>query len=597
MTIKLPQKLAPWGSQLQIFPEEIALALSPLVQKVAALLGPFPHHHVEGHVVPDGFAGLAKRGTYERLIASDWLLADELPDEFMRRSVMGEHLFWKLAYREPAQARSTLVLFDAGPEQLGSPRLLHLAALAVFDARARAAKANFNWGILQSAEQDLRPAMNCGEVEMLLHARGALSAQPEHFAAWSQRAAEAGHNGEIWVVGSERLGCFLPAGLSSLFVTDLANPGERKLRVACRPAGKHSKQIELELPEPMACAQLLRDPFSLAVAPRQPLGDGSAVGSLVFNPTGIKLWTRTEQGRILMIPVPNSLREKVGTPKEFETLGGFPPVAVGRSGRTTVLVSPVSVDPVTGALSVARFGKRRAGISEGNYAFVDSGIRPIFRSGRLSLCVWHGLAPRGPGFYLVDEAGSLLRLFEESDGKRRCEVVHSQVLALTLTEGGICYAAYDSSGGEVSVYLNNHPAPLRSWPSSAAPTQAFLGYAAKPHAPAIGVLALGYADNLWKICVGRTRTSLGVPEGYTVHGVVRDAGYEDTLIAVADDLQTLVLHGAHGTRPLIRANAAITAVCGCPQRPLIAYGTEKGEVSVYSLKHGRAILDLGRSVP
>ena len=129
MSIKLPDKLGAWESQLRIFPEEMALALGPLVQKVASLLGPFPHYHVDGHVVPDGFAGLDKRGTYDRLIASDWLLADELPDEFMRRSVMGEHLFWKVAYREPSQARSTLVLFDAGPEQLGSPRLLHLAAI------------------------------------------------------------------------------------------------------------------------------------------------------------------------------------------------------------------------------------------------------------------------------------------------------------------------------------------------------------------------------------------------------------------------------------------------------------------------------------
>jgi len=48
------------------------------------------------------------------------MLADEMPEEFMRRSVMGEHLFWKVAWREPAQTRSTTVLFDAGPEQLGA---------------------------------------------------------------------------------------------------------------------------------------------------------------------------------------------------------------------------------------------------------------------------------------------------------------------------------------------------------------------------------------------------------------------------------------------------------------------------------------------
>jgi len=115
MSVRLPHTLALWEAQLKVFPEETALALGPMVQKTAALLGPFPRHHLEGRVLPDGFAGLDKRGTYDRLISSDWLLADELPDEFMRRSVMGEHLFWKVAYREPRQALSTLVLFDAGP--------------------------------------------------------------------------------------------------------------------------------------------------------------------------------------------------------------------------------------------------------------------------------------------------------------------------------------------------------------------------------------------------------------------------------------------------------------------------------------------------
>jgi len=44
--LKLPHQLAPWGPQLSIFPEEIALTLGPLVQRVAALVGPFTHHHV-----------------------------------------------------------------------------------------------------------------------------------------------------------------------------------------------------------------------------------------------------------------------------------------------------------------------------------------------------------------------------------------------------------------------------------------------------------------------------------------------------------------------------------------------------------------------
>lgn len=591
MSIKLPHKLAPWESQLRIFPEEMALALGPLVQKLAALLGPFPHHHVEGNVFPDGFAGLDKRGAYDRLITSDWLLADELPEEFMRRSVMGEHLFWKVAYREPAQARSTLVLFDAGPEQLGSPRLLHIAALAVFEVRAHVAKAKFNWGVLQSGEQNLLPGMNIAEVEMLLEARGSMSAQAEHLAAWLQRASKAGHTGEIWVVGSERLRRILPDTFSSLLITDLPSPGERKLRAACQPAGKHARQIELELPDPAACAQLLRDPFSAAVARRRSLETRSALQNLVFHPPGNKLWARTERGDLIVLPVPNSPREIVGKPKHHETLSRFPQVAVGRVGRTTVLVS---INPVSRALNLVRFGTPLShGLAEGEYEFLDPRNMPLFQYGSLSLCVWHG--GEKPGLYLLDEAGSLLRLFGE-DGKRRCEIVHHHTLTMTLSRSGLCYAAYDQrEGGHVRVYVNGHFAPIQSWSEPEVPSRAFFGYGPIATSLPFGLLALGHEDH-WDICHLRGRTEVEVPRTLSVRGVMQDENYEETLIVVEGEghSQTLSLHGKHGTRRLVKTDAPITAVCGCQQLPFIAYGTEAGEISVYSLRHGKGVLNFAR---
>jgi hypothetical protein len=94
----------------------------------------------------------------------------------------------------------------------------------------------------------------------------------------------------------------------------------------------------------------------------------------------------------------------------------------------------------------------------------------------------------------------------------------------------------------------------------------------------------------------RNRTEIMVPQGFTVHGVVRAENYEETLIVVEGEghSQTLGLHGAHGTRRLVKTDTPITAVCGCQQLPFIAYGTEAGEISVYSLKHGKAVLDFAR---
>jgi len=592
--LKPPHQLAPWGPQLSIFPEEIALALGSLVQRVAALVGPFTHHHVEGNVVPDGFAGLAKRGTYDRLIASDWLLADELPEEFMRRSVMGEHLFWKVAYREPTETRSTLVLFDAGPEQLGAPRLLHLAALVVFDARARMAKANFNWGILQSGE-DLWPGINFAEVDALLEARGSPSARGEHLREWSQIADDLGLEGEIWVVGGEHLRAIIPEKFSSFLVAELIRPGERKLRAECRPAGRHARAIELELPEPAACAQLLRDPFATAITSRRKLLPSFASRGMVFNPLGNKLWVVTDQIEVIVLQVPNSPRNPGAKVKHHHTLNRFPIVAIASIGRSTVLVS---VNPVSREFSVAVIGRGfPQRLHEGVYAFVHRQAKPVFEYGKLSLCVWHGTGEQRPGLYIIDEAGVLFRLFVDLEGERWCEKVHRHALALTRTRTGLCYVAYEQSeGGQVRIYLDGNETPLQSWPSPEAPFRALLGYAPPADNLAQGLVACGYERNRWEIYTKWDRKVINLRSGWVAHGVVREASYEETLIVVEDDLRTLSLDGAHATKRLLRTNSAITAVSGCHHLPFIAYATEAGEICVHSLKHGKLVLDFAQKV-
>lgn len=296
-----------------------------------------------------------------------------------------------------------------------------------------------------------------------------------------------------------------------------------------------------------------------------------------------------------MLPVPNSPRETVGKPKHYQTLSRFPQVAVGRIGRTTVLVS---MNPVSRALSLTRFGKPLShGLGEGEYEFLDYRTRPLFQYGRLSLSVWH--EGQKPGLYLLDEAGSLLRLFADQDGKLWCEVVHPHTLTLTRARSGFCYAVYDQKdGGHVRVYVDGHVAPIQSWSEPEVPSRAFFGYG--PHATSLpfGLLALGHED-YWDICHLRGRTEIEVPRTLSVHGVMQDENYEETLIVVEGEghSQTLGLHGKHGTRRLLKTDTPITAVCGCQQLPFIAYGTEAGEISVYSLKHGKAVLDFARSAP
>ncbi len=131
---------------------------------------------------------------------SEWLLADELPDEFARRATMGEHAFHELARRTPSHAASSVALFDAGPDQLGSPRIVHLAALLTLAERAERAGARFAWGLLHDPDSALFPAVTAESALNLLAARTAVATDDDALRAWSTRARKSGWE-DVWIVG------------------------------------------------------------------------------------------------------------------------------------------------------------------------------------------------------------------------------------------------------------------------------------------------------------------------------------------------------------------------------------------------------------
>src|SRR5687768_17876785 len=61
--------------------------------------------------------------------------------------------------------------FDAGPNQLGSPRIAQIAALIVLSRRAEAAGVRFAWGILQEPDAPLfeRSEELTSELQSRLH--------------------------------------------------------------------------------------------------------------------------------------------------------------------------------------------------------------------------------------------------------------------------------------------------------------------------------------------------------------------------------------------------------------------------------------------
>lgn len=197
----LPAPLQAWGEYLpwlQWFAPELAPTLGVMLGRLRPLVGPFRGQDRSPMGDPDGLGDLQRQGPYQRLLMTEWLLADALPDEFLRRAAQGEHLF--LAPQPPRQqpAKAIVALFDGGPLQWGAPRLGQLALWILLARRAQGAGARFQWGVLQETPL-LRPALTPEDLRPLLQRQASVPVSPAHLAAWAGHLG-ADPPGECWLV-------------------------------------------------------------------------------------------------------------------------------------------------------------------------------------------------------------------------------------------------------------------------------------------------------------------------------------------------------------------------------------------------------------
>ena len=106
----------------------------------------------------------------------------------------------------PAAGAACLAVFDAGPGQLGGPRIAQIAVLLALARRAEAAGVRFAWGILQQPGAALSPGTGAEGLRQLLKARTPHEASGPEIAAWRTRLEERPDWDEVWVVGAPRLG-------------------------------------------------------------------------------------------------------------------------------------------------------------------------------------------------------------------------------------------------------------------------------------------------------------------------------------------------------------------------------------------------------
>lgn len=255
----LPPLLQPWAEWLALFPDDLAATLGQLLLRLQPLVGPLRRHAARMAVEPAGIGDIVRRGSYDRLLISEWALADGAPDEFLRRAANGELLF---IGPEPANSETSLrsvALFDAGPAQLGEPRLAHLALFILLARRAELAGAEFRWGILQEPGV-LYEEQGAQGVRRLLGARTRAVLDAAGLDEWHAALGSAAF--DCWLVGDAVSPC--PAQAHSRVLVRRSWFGqELAVELVTR---RGSRSVVLPLPASEQGVRLLRRPFDKPVA-------------------------------------------------------------------------------------------------------------------------------------------------------------------------------------------------------------------------------------------------------------------------------------------------------------------------------------------
>lgn len=587
--IQAPARLAHWLPELEPLPGDLALGIYPMVARLEAALG--PHTRSAGTIdeEPEGYGGVVRRGTYARLLPTEWLLASELPDEFMRRAVHAEHMFFELARRHRGGTPRVIVLFDTGPSQLGAPRLGHLAALIAFARRAQAAAAQLSWGVLQrpaAVHVDVSPAT----IERLLASRSAQEPTVNHALFWQSTFGELQRDDDAWLVGGPEL-ARLPVldGWPRLQLEQSLDPAQRCVEVTLEHHGRPPRRLVLALPDERSCVQLLRDPYERAQpALQRPKLELDSKRPLWFSHDGRRLFAWLRDGSAVSFPVPGSARATAGKPRIFRPDPGETLLACGSSGKRVFGLSQGPAGVIVHGAFIDAKHVQHAAID------VDPQDLTAWSSGIAFEC--------GRRLHVLSTGGQLLVQDRES---ARFRATPRVLLAAPIFGGGGVVRVLLRGSVEdpavatrLQVELDGRcprSETLEEVTATRAPScRAFFGYGAHRR----WLLTQTSPD---EVClravplIGRY-TLMRIPEGTDLHGIT-EIGDSPSLVLLERDQRTVALLGRDRSHTPFAARSPIAQLCASQARPHIAYLTHTGELVVHRTDDDAPLLRIAGEVP
>ncbi|MEM7154474.1 MAG: hypothetical protein AAF799_16625 [Myxococcota bacterium] len=598
----LPEALRPWGQPLSMFVRLVHEHIGPWLSALRDSVGPMwlPRRARSGD--PDGVDGLAPRGTYDRLLLSEWAIAMEFPQEFLRRAVMGEHMFVAPAFQQPHGAHTSIALLDCGPSQLGAPRLAQLATLIVLSQRAKEAGAKFRFGVLQDEEHQLHE-LDRNAISAWLRAR-TWAPPPRDTTVWKD-ALQRLDAKDAWVVGApSTLPTARALGAGLLSIEEPVFDAERVLHVSTHPVTAVGAQLDLPLPPDDVSVRIFRAP--LASAPRRarrphtPVVPGQ-VGQLSCD--GRRLLLPVEGGEIHSFHVPGRLSDSVGRTKKVESLYQSRLIGADLWQRRLVAISLGDDGHVrlrgAGLLPQPRYDDSKTISTEVSTGLSWPESLHINEGGVLEFYVVRAESRRFEA-YLYDHHQQLWNLeVGASPGSDSLDECHLDVLdrgcrGLRRLRRELFVWSSLSAGRVCTTFSKLRPP--QGLDAEALETCVFGASTAvsKDASPAAYPDATGSKYRLWG--TGET-TELSVPPG-SVIGLDREAGWHEAkpmLLVLDPDRRTLRATNAKGTTAIYSSPVDITQAKHDPACRRVVLLGENGDITVFDVGLRQVVLQLPRA--
>ncbi|MFE2407643.1 hypothetical protein ACFXDE_04780 [Kitasatospora sp. NPDC059408] len=328
MTVRPSAESVGRAASLGAISPQLADALDPLLRRLDAIIGGY-ESTVGVLGTPEGHGGLARTGRPDQLLPSEWLLADEAPDEFLRRYADRELLHLAPESTTDTVRGRVVALVDTGPAQAGAGRLVQLAVLLVLHRRAVARGTELLVGVLGDPSGRLLGGDLAEVLPRWLVARRHADPTPEDV----RRAEESLADGDrAWLLASPRLAEQLPSRKSVLSTEETGWTADGATRVAIRVDG--GPKAELLLPTGAVAVRALRgSEFRRGGVVFAPLPGGT--GALpAFTTDSATLLARGRDASVLLaVRLPPSTAHFAGSarPRRHQLRGQV--VAAGRTGR------------------------------------------------------------------------------------------------------------------------------------------------------------------------------------------------------------------------------------------------------------------------